>query len=116
MTGAAFLYGSTSGPPFLVFFGLTFIRYETDRDVKAEKPLYINYVFSRDAEPQGEKLDGTLMFVAKDGTKYNVFPYIHEFNGQKSLQFRLYFPKKKDETGMFGNTNQAIAPDELPFY
>jgi hypothetical protein len=36
VTGAAFLYGSTSGPPFLVFFGLTFIRYETDRDVKAE--------------------------------------------------------------------------------
>ena len=94
----------------------TAVRDTDVRDVKAEKPLYINYVFSRDAEPQGEKLDGTLMFVAKDGTKYNVFPYIHEFNGQKSLQFRLYFPKKKDETGMFGNPNTVIESNDLPFY
>lgn len=94
----------------------TSVRDTDERDVKAEKPMYINYVFSRDAEPQGEKLEGMLMFVSKDGTKYNVFPYIHEFNGQKSLQFRLYIPKKKDDTEKFGNPNVNIESSELPFY
>ena len=94
----------------------TTVKDTDDRNVKTDNPLYVNYIFSRDAEPQGDKLEGTLMFVAKDGTKYHAFPYVNEYNGQRSLQFRLYIPKKKDDTGKFGNPNVSIESSELPFY
>ena len=92
---------------------------------KQEKGEFINFIFKKGAEPEDEKMEGDLFFIDSYGNKRLVLPFIDEYNGHRSVKFRLMdvlHQDSKNESQMMGgaksNSGKSvnIESDDLPFY
>lgn len=94
---------------------------------KLDKGEYINFVFKRGAEPDENVLVGDLYLIDQYGNKRPVYAYVDEFNGNRTVKFRILDPLAQSETTkqenakMGGNRSDLgmtinIQPDDLPFY
>ena len=87
---------------------------------KLEKGEYLNFVFKKGTEPSDEKLEGDLFFIDMYGNKRLVLPYVDEYNGKRTVKFRLMDELHKVDK-MGGSKSDLgksldISPEELPFY
>ena len=84
------------------------------------EPLYINFLFKKGTEPQGETIEGDLFFIDRNGDKRMVLPFINEYNGNKRIEFRIMGGQAKVENSLpfyeEPKKDVALDPEDLPFY
>ena len=94
---------------------------------KLDKGEYINFVFKRGTEPDENVLVADLYLIDQYGNKRPVYAYVDEYNGNRSVKFRILEPLaqsqqvKEDNSKMGGSRSDLgqsvdIDPSELPFY
>ena len=94
---------------------------------KLDKGEYINFIFKRGTEPDENVLVADLYLIDQYGNKRPVYPYVDEYNGNRTVKFRIKEPlaqsqeTKQDNAKMGGSRSDLgqdldIQPDDLPFY
>lgn len=82
----------------------------------------INFSFKRGCEPKDNELntygayEGEMYFVDVSGRKRKVFPIVHEYNGLKSIEFKvLDFETAGSKQSYQAKQTIEFSPEELPW-